>query len=98
MTTVAGDAGGTGGSGVVHALAGDPWVPRVVREGDQLHLVMGVDFNRGYDIREFRFTVSEVHLAALRASLVRHLVLWCVLMPMAEHAGRGSGSGRPTRP
>lgn len=82
---------------VVHALEGEPWVPRVVREGDRLELVMGVDFNRGYDIREFHFPLTDEHLAALRGSLTRHLVLWCVLQPLAEKAGRVDRHAKPNR-
>ena len=56
---------------------------------------MGIDVNRGYDIREFQFPLTEEHLAVLRASLARHLILWCVLAPLAEKAGSGDRHGTP---
>lgn len=82
-------------SDVVYAVEGRGWIPKVIREGDQLQLIMGIDINRGYDIREFQFPLTEEHLAALRASLSRHLILWCVLAPLAEKASTGDRHGTP---
>ena len=80
---------------VVYAVEERGWLPKVVREGDQLQLIMGIDVNRGYDIREFQFPITEQHLDVLRASLARHLILWCVLAPLAEKAGSGDRHGTP---
>ncbi|KQY57371.1 MULTISPECIES: DUF6357 family protein [unclassified Nocardioides] len=84
-------------SEVVYAVEAQGWIPKVIREGDQLQLKMGVDFNRGHDIREFHFALTEQHLAVLRTSLARHLILWCVLQPLAEHAGREDRNGKPNK-
>jgi len=82
-------------SEVVYAVEERGWIPKVIREGDQLQLIMGIDVNRGYDIREFDFPLTEEQLAVLRASLPRHLILWCVLAPLAEKAGSGDRHGKP---
>ena len=78
---------------VVYAVEERGWLPTVIREGDQLQLVMGIDVNRGYDIREFQFPITEQHLDVPRASLSRHLILWCMLAPLAEKAGTGDRHG-----
>ena len=80
-------------SEVVYAVEERGWIPRVIREGDQLQLIVGIDLNRGYDIREFEFPLTDEHLAVLRASLSRHLILWCVLAPLAEQAATGDPHG-----
>ena len=80
---------------VVYAVEERGWLPKVVREGDQLQLIMGIDVNRGYDIHEYQFPITEQHLDVLRASLARHLILWCVLAPLAEKAGTGDRRGTP---
>ena len=80
---------------VVYAVEERGWIPTVIREGDQLRLTMGIDVNRGYDIHEYQFPITEQHLDVLRASLARHLILWCVLAPLAEKAGTGDRRGTP---
>lgn len=80
---------------VVYAVEERGWIPKVIHEGGRLQLLMGIDFNRGYDIREFHFPLTEEHLTVLRASLARHLILWCVLAPLAERAGTGDRHDTP---
>ncbi len=81
----------------VYRLSDEPWAPWVVREGDELQIQLGVDFNRGYDIREFFFAITQAHLDVLRNDLPRHLILWCALEAMCEHAGRGDKRGKPNK-
>ncbi|OLR91846.1 hypothetical protein BJP25_23700 [Actinokineospora bangkokensis] len=80
---------------VVHRVVGSPWAPRVVRDGEVLLVEIGVDFNRGYDIREFRFPITVEQFDVLRGNLVRHLLLWRVLEDLCLAAGRSGGGAAP---
>lgn len=82
---------------IVYRLPSTPWAPRVVKDGDELMIVIGVDFNRGYDIREFLFPIIGTHLEVIRADLARHLLLWCVLEQLCERAGTGDRDGKPNK-
>jgi hypothetical protein len=82
---------------VVYRLPDTPWAPRVVKDRDELNIEIAVDFNRGYDIREFLFPITDEHLAVIRADLTRHLLLWCVLEQLCERAGSSDRQGKPDK-
>lgn len=80
---------------IVYRLPGTPWAPRVVRADTELWLQIGVDFNRGYDIREFRFPITRAHLDVIRDDLARHLLLWCAIEQLCLTAGRDGRTAEP---
>lgn len=82
---------------VIYRLPNTPWAPRVVKDEDGLKIEIGVDFNRGYDIREFLFPITDKHLEVIRTSLARHLLLWCVLEQLCERAGVKDRNGKPNK-
>lgn len=70
---------------------------RVVRVQNELNIEIGIDFNRGYDIREFLFSITDEHLEVIRTNLVRHLLLWCVLEQLCLKAGMHNREGKPNK-
>lgn len=69
----------------VFARAG--WFPRVVRRDDGLRLELGAGADANHDPRSFSFPVAEAHLDVIRDDLVRHLLLWCAVLPLCDAAG-----------
>ena len=65
----------------------DNWMPSVVTDGDRLLLevVGGADALHGP--RLFTAPLREEHVAALRESLRRHLLLHAALLPLCDAAG-----------
>lgn len=82
---------------IVYRLPSTSWAPWVIEEGGELKIHIGIDFNRGYDIREFLFPIADEHLEVIRADLRRHLLLWCVLEQLCERAGAQDRSGKPNK-
>ncbi len=82
---------------VVYRLPGTTWAPRVIEQDGELKIEIGVDFNRGYDIREFLFAITDEHLEVIRTNLSRHLLLWCVLEQLCERAGSKDRHGKPNK-
>lgn len=63
------------------------WMPRVIREGGELRLVVVGGADALHDPRTFSFPVSTAHLEAIRDDLSRHLLLWSALLPLCYAAG-----------
>lgn len=82
---------------IIYWLPDTPWAPRVVRIQDELNIEIGIDFNRGYDIREFLFSITEEHLEVIRTNLIRHLLLWCVLEQLCLKAGMHNRQDKPNK-
>jgi hypothetical protein len=82
-------------SEIVYRLPNTPWAPRVIRDAAELRIEIGVDFDRGYDIREFHFPITQAHLDVIRNNLTRHLLLWCVIEQLCLAAGREPTTVKP---
>ena len=63
------------------------WLPRVVREGEELRFEFAGGANAQGDPRTFSFPIEEEHLAVLRADMARHLILWSAVRPLCFAAG-----------
>lgn len=74
------------GSEIVFARA-DGWLPKVLREGDQLRLAFAGGADALHNPREFGVPIREEHLAVLREDLARHVILWSALGPLCHAAG-----------
>lgn len=89
--------GDASSSQLVYRLPDTPWAPRVIKHDGGLKIEIGVDFNRGYDIREFLFPITDEHLEVIRTNLARHLLLWCVLEQLCAQAGLKDRQGKPNK-
>jgi hypothetical protein len=63
------------------------WFPSVVADGSGLCLEFAAGADANHDPRIFIVPIEEAHLAVIRNDLVRHLLLWSVLVPLATAAG-----------
>ncbi|MCY0923128.1 DUF6357 family protein [Streptomyces sp. H27-G5] len=63
------------------------WIPKVIREGGQLKLMLGAGADANHEPRTFTFSISEAHLAVIREDLARHLLLWSAVLPLCDDAG-----------
>jgi hypothetical protein len=63
------------------------WFPSVVADGSALSLEFAAGADANHDPRIFIVPIGEAHLAVIRNDLVRHLLLWSVLVPLATAAG-----------
>lgn len=59
----------------------------MIREGDQLKLMLGAGADANHDPRTFTFSIGEAHLAVIREDLARHLLLWSAVIPLCDAAG-----------
>ena len=82
---------------IVYRLPNTPWAPWVIKEAGELKIHIGIDFNRGYDIREYHFSITEAHLDVIRNDLRRHLLLWCALEQLCEQAGLRDRHAKPSK-
>lgn len=82
---------------IVYRLPSTPWAPWVIEEDGDLKVLIGIDFNRGYDIREYLFPITKKHLEVIRTDLSRHLLLWCVLEQLCENAGLRGRDIKPSK-
>ncbi|MGN9821409.1 DUF6357 family protein [Streptomyces sp. SD11] len=63
------------------------WIPNVIREDGELKLRLGAGADANHAPRTFTFSIREAHLAAIRADLARHLLLWSAVLPLCDAAG-----------
>ncbi|WP_411104143.1 DUF6357 family protein [Streptomyces sp. cmx-4-9] len=63
------------------------WIPRVVRQGAELKLMLGAGADANREPRTFTFSISAAHLAVIREDLARHLLLWSAVLPLCDVAG-----------
>ncbi|MFI8449017.1 DUF6357 family protein [Streptomyces erythrochromogenes] len=68
---------------------GSGWIPNVVREDDELKLMLGAGADANHEPRTFTFPIGEDHLAVIRTDLGRHLLLWSAVLPLCGDAGTG---------
>ncbi|MFH9393259.1 DUF6357 family protein [Streptomyces sp. NPDC017556] len=68
---------------------GSGWIPKVIREGGELRLMLGAGADANHGPRTFTFPVGEAHLAVIREDLGRHLLLWSAVLPLCDAAGTG---------
>jgi hypothetical protein len=73
-------------SDVVYAR-GNSWFPKVIRDGSTLHLSVGAGADANHDPRTFTVPIDDAQLTVIRDDLARHLLVWSVLIPLAEAAG-----------
>ncbi|MEU5160918.1 DUF6357 family protein [Streptomyces sp. NPDC020875] len=69
----------------------DGWIPKAIREDGELKLMLGAGADANHDPRTFTFPIREAHLAAIRADLARHLLLWSAVLPLCDAAGTRGG-------
>jgi hypothetical protein len=63
------------------------WFPKVIRDDSTLGLRFGAGADANHDPRTFTVPIDEAQLTIIRDDLARHLLVWSVLVPLAEAAG-----------
>ncbi|MEU8126725.1 DUF6357 family protein [Micromonospora sp. NPDC049049] len=63
------------------------WIPTVIREDDELKLMLGAGADANHEPRTFTIPISEAHFAVIREDLARHLLLWSAVLPLCHAAG-----------
>jgi hypothetical protein len=67
----------------------DVWLPRVLDDGGALLLEVVGGADVLHDPRTFMVPIRDEHVAALRQSLPRHLLLYGAMRPLCDEAGIG---------
>jgi hypothetical protein len=67
----------------------DVWLPRVLDDGGALLLEVVGGADALHDPRTFMVPIRGEHVAALRQSLPRHLLLYGAMRPLCDEAGIG---------
>ncbi|QLQ36427.1 DUF6357 family protein [Micromonospora robiginosa] len=73
--------------GVTRVFTRGGWIPSVIREGDELRLMLGAGADANHEPRTFTVPIGAAHLEVIRADLARHLLLWSALLPLCDDAG-----------